>query len=429
MHSCDSQTALRQNPARVPASLLPGLPGIVVALCLVLAGCNDTPHKAETDEPLTVAAVKPERRNVPLLVESTGMTQAVRTADIVARVEGTLQKIAYADGALVQEGDTLFVIDPTMYKAKRQQAEATLAAQKAVRNRAAVEYARNQKLYAERAASQATVVSWREQLSNAEAQVAAAQAALTQAGIELGYTVIKAPFTGRVSRHKVDVGNVISPQTGTLASIVSQDPVYANFTAPADSILPLLNSFDDAKSIPLELAVGDGPYSIKGKLDYISPQVDASSGTLALRGVFPNTDGKLLPGLFVRVQVPTERENEVMVIPRQAVLENQGKSFVYVIAQDSRARMVPPWAVTVLPSSAGLARNRWLSMTAWPISGRAWPLPTPRNDAPAARYRHLPRSMRNVLCLHACSSKIPFLPTSLPSLRSFWASCRWRAFP
>ena len=231
-----------------------------------------------------MAAVKPERRNVPLLVESTGMTQAVRTADIVARVEGTLQKIAYEDGALVQEGDTLFVIDPTMYKAKRQQAEATLAAQKAVRNRAAVEYARNQKLYAERAASQATVVSWREQLSNAEAQVAAAQAALTQAGIELGYTVIKAPFTGRVSRHKVDVGNVISPQTGTLASIVSQDPVYASFTAPADSILPLLNSFDDAKSIPLELAVGDGPYSIKGKLDYISPQVDASSGTLALRG-------------------------------------------------------------------------------------------------------------------------------------------------
>ena len=319
MHSCDSQTSLRQNPARVPAFLLPGLPGIVVAFCLVLAGCNDTPHKAETDEPLPVAAVKPERRNVPLLVESTGMTQAVRTADIVA----------------------LFVIDPTMYKAKRQQAEATLAAQKAVRNRAAVEYARNQKLYAERAASQATVVSWREQLSNAEAQVAAAQAALTQAGIELGYTVIKAPFTGRVSRHKVDVGNVISPQTGTLASIVSQDPVYASFTAPADSILPLLNSFDDAKSIPLELAVGDGPYSIKGKLDYISPQVDASSGTLALRGVFPNTDGKLLPGLFVRVQVPTEREDEVMVIPRQAVLENQGKSFVYVIAQDSRARMVP----------------------------------------------------------------------------------------
>ena len=88
MHSCDSQTSLRQNPARVPAFLLHGLPGIVVAFCLVLAGCNDTPHKAETDEPLTVAAVKPERRNVPLLVESTGMTQAVRTADIVARVEG-----------------------------------------------------------------------------------------------------------------------------------------------------------------------------------------------------------------------------------------------------------------------------------------------------------------------------------------------------
>ena len=81
MHSCDSQTSLRQNPARVPAFLLPGLPGIVVAFCLVLAGCNDTPHKAETDEPLPVAAVKPERRNVPLLVESTGRRRpcALRT--------------------------------------------------------------------------------------------------------------------------------------------------------------------------------------------------------------------------------------------------------------------------------------------------------------------------------------------------------------
>lgn len=142
------------------------------------------------------------------------------------------------------------------------------------------------------------MVSWREQLSNAEAQVAAAQAALTQAGIELGYTVIKAPFTGRVSRHKVDVGNVISPQTGTLASIVSQDPVYASFTAPADSILPLLNSFDDAKSIPLELAVGDGPYSIKGKLDYISPQVDASSGDARPARRFPQYGRQAASGPF-----------------------------------------------------------------------------------------------------------------------------------
>lgn len=341
MHSCNAQTALRQNPARMPAFFPAILPGIAVALCLFLAGCNETPQKADKDDPLPVAAVKPERENVPLLVESTGMTQAVSSADIVARVEGTLQEIAYEDGALVQKGDTLFVIDPMMYKAKRQQAEATLAAQKAVRNRAAVEYARNQKLYAERAASQATVVSWREQLGNAEAQVAAAQAALNQAGIELGYTVIKAPFTGRVSRHKVDVGNVISPQTGALATIVSQDPVYASFTAPAESILPLMDSFDDAKSIPLELAIGDAPYSIKGTLDYISPQVDASSGTLALRGVFPNADGKLLPGLFVRVRVPTQQTNEMLTIPRQAVLENQGKAFVYVIAQENRARMIP----------------------------------------------------------------------------------------
>ncbi len=336
----DPKMPLR-NPARLSTPLLAGLPGIVVALCLFLAGCDEKQEAETTDEPLPVSAVRPERRNVPLRVESTGTTQAVRSADIVTRVEGTLQTIAYEDGALVQEGDTLFVIDPTMYKAKQQQAEAMLAAQKAVRNRAAVEYARNQKLYAERAASQSTVVSWREQLGNADAQVAAAQAALTQAGIELGYTVIKAPFTGRVSSHKVDVGNVISPQTGTLATIVSQSPVYAAFTAPADSILPLLNSFDDAKSIPLELAVGNGPYSVKGTLDYISPQVDASSGTLALRGVFPNADGKLLPGLFVRIQIPLERENEMLVIPRQAVLENQGKSFVYVIAQDNRARMVP----------------------------------------------------------------------------------------
>lgn len=149
MHSCDSQTSLRQNPARVPAFLLPGLPGIVVAFCLVLAGCNDTPHKAETDEPLPVAAVKPERRNVPLLVESTGMTQAVRTADIVARVEGTPAKNKpMRTVRSCRKGTPCSSLIPRCTRPNGSRPRPRWRQQKAVRNRAAVEYARNQKLYA-----------------------------------------------------------------------------------------------------------------------------------------------------------------------------------------------------------------------------------------------------------------------------------------
>ena len=317
------------------------MPLCVLAMTLGLTGCNDAPPSTTPKQPSPVAATRPLQQNVPLLVESTGTLQAVNSAAIAARVEGTLQKVAYADGALVQAGDTLFVIDPSVYRAKLQQAEATLTAQKAVRQRASIEYARNRKLYAEKAASQTTLESWREQLGNAEAQVAAAQAAVTQAGIELGYTVIKAPFTGRVSRHAVDIGNVVSPQTGTLATIVSQDPVYAAFTASAASVLPLLHSVDDAKTIPLDLAVGEGAYTAKGTLEYIAPEVDASSGTLALRGIFPNGDGKLLPGLFVRIRMSTGQVNKVLVIPRQCLLRTQGKTFVYVIGNNNAAEMVP----------------------------------------------------------------------------------------
>ena len=339
-------TTLRHTlPMALRALVMPlralAMPLCVLAMTLGLTGCNDAPPSTTPKQPSPVAATRPLQQNVPLLVESTGTLQAVNSAAIAARVEGTLQKVAYADGALVQAGDTLFVIDPSVYRAKLQQAEATLTAQKAVRQRASIEYARNRKLYAEKAASQTTLESWREQLGNAEAQVAAAQAAVTQAGIELGYTVIKAPFTGRVSRHAVDIGNVVSPQTGTLATIVSQDPVYAAFTASAASVLPLLHSVDDAKTIPLDLAVGEGAYTAKGTLEYIAPEVDASSGTLALRGIFPNGDGKLLPGLFVRIRMSTGQVNKVLVIPRQCLLRTQGKTFVYVIGNNNAAEMVP----------------------------------------------------------------------------------------
>ncbi len=334
-----NKRALSRRPRPVAGSL-------AVALCwlaLAVAGCGDEPRKAEaeTASPVPVMAAKPVVRNIPLALEVTGTTQAVQSAAIVARVEGTLRKVAYEDGALVREGDILFVIDPDAYAARLRQAEATLAAQRAVRNRAAVELTRNRKLYAEQAASQATVVSWREQLGNAEAQVAAAEAAVAQARIELGYTVIRAPFTGRVSRHMADVGSTVGPQTGTLATIVSQDPIYAEFTAPAVRVLPLLRSFDNAGAVPLELSVGEGPFSLAGRLDYMAPQVDASSGTLAMRGVFPNPDGKLLPGLFVRIRLTTGDLRATPVIPRQAVLESQGKAFVFVVGADNTARMLP----------------------------------------------------------------------------------------
>lgn len=306
---------------------------IILSLLLLmgtLSGCEERSHKAEAPPPHVHVAL-PEERSVTLWQESTGTTQAIQTAAIVARVEGTLQRVLFQAGDTVQKGDVLFVLEPDMFQAKLEASRAQLAVQEAARNQARIEYRRNVDLYREKAAAQTDVVRWREQLASSEAQVRLAQANVRQASIELGYATIRAPFTGRISRTALDVGNVISPQSGTLATLVAIDPVYVNFSVNPE-LLPVLRS----GTKDLELAVGDGAFSIGGKLEYIAPEIDSASGTLAVRGVFPNPERRLLPGQFVRVRMAGGELRNVLSVPRQAMNEAQGGMYLLVLDAENR---------------------------------------------------------------------------------------------
>lgn len=303
-----------------------------IVMCLVLitlAGCEERSHRAEVPPPHVHIAL-PEERSVTLWQESTGTTQAVQTAAIVARVEGTLQRVLFQAGDTVEKGDVLFVLEPDMFQARLDASEAQLAIQEAARNQARIEYRRSTDLYREKAAAQTDVVRWREQLSSSEAQVRLARANVRQSSIERGYATIRAPFTGRISRTALDVGNVVSPQSGTLATLVTIDPVYAVFSVNPD-LLPALHSGTQ----DLELAVGDGAFSIWGKLNYIAPEIDSASGTLALRGVFPNPEKRLLPGQFVRVRM-SSGELHTLSVPRQAMNEAQGGMYLLVVDSENR---------------------------------------------------------------------------------------------
>ena len=295
-----------------------------------LAGCDNP--VSQTEEPPLVRIARPETRSVTLWEESSGTAQSPRTVAITPQVEGTLREAAFRAGRLVREGDVLFVIDPDVFQTRLAAANAELGVRRASRNQARIEYRRNLDMYREKAAAQTDVVRWREQLSSADALVRQAEAQVAQARIELGYTTIRAPFTGRISRASVDAGNVVGPNGGPLATLVATDPVYAVFSVnPA--LRPLLSP-----DKPLMLGIGDGPFAIEGKLDYIAPEVDASTGTLLLRGVFPNNPERLLPGQYVRVRMSTGTLEHALLVPRRALASGQGGSYLLTVDAQNRVR-------------------------------------------------------------------------------------------
>lgn len=321
-------------------ALLPAFPPagpLVCSLLLTLTtltGCETTERTTEEASPTRVYTVHPQERTVTVWQEYTGSTQAVQTAAIVARVEGTLQDVHFRGGEAVKKDDVLFVIDPRMFRAKLEAAEAQLAMQQAARNQARIEYRRNQELFRQKAAAQTDVVRWREQLASSEASVRQAQAEVEQARIELGYTTIRAPFAGRITLNTVDTGNVISPQTGPLATLVAMDPVYVTFSANPQAI-------PSGSGALLELAVGEGPFLWKGQLDYVAPEIDPTSGTVLMRGVFPNPEGTLRPGQFVRVRMAGGALDQALLVPQQALGEAQGGAYLFLVDEHNKVFMKP----------------------------------------------------------------------------------------
>jgi RND family efflux transporter MFP subunit len=316
--------------------------GLAISAMVALSGCEQ--NSFVPPPPPKVDVGTPVQRAVTRYLEATGNTAPIKSVDLVARVQGVLQAISYKDGSFVKEGTPLFAIEPDTYKFKLEQAQAAEAGAQASLRQAEADYKRQVDLVARQAVSQATLDTSTSSRDNAQANLQQAQANTKIAAVNYGYTNVVAPFDGVVSAHLVSVGELVGAASPTqLANIVQLDPIYVNFNVNEQDVLRIradarrrgLTNLDIA-SIPVEvgLQTEDG-YPHKGKLDYVAPTVNLSTGTLPVRGVLPNADRVLLPGYYVRVRVPYDQQQDALLVPDVALGSDQSGRYVLVVSSEN----------------------------------------------------------------------------------------------
>jgi RND family efflux transporter MFP subunit len=309
---------------------------------LLLAGCEQNTFVPPPPPKVDVAL--PVQRTITRYLEATGNTAPIKTVDLVARVQGFLQSIDYKDGDFVKEGAPLFTIEPETYQLKLDQAKAAEAGAQASLKQAEADYRRQADLVARQAVSQATLDTSTSNRDNAQANLQQAQVNTRIAEVNFGYTKVTAPFDGIVSAHLVSVGELVGAASPTqLATIVALDPIYVNFNVNERDVLGIRAAAArkgltaaDLKSVPIEVGLQtETGYPHQGKLDYAAPTINQSTGTLAVRGVVPNPDRVLLPGYFVRIRVPVDKQPDAALVPDIALGSDQGGRYVLVVSGEN----------------------------------------------------------------------------------------------
>jgi membrane fusion protein, multidrug efflux system len=317
----------------------------VLAASVLLAACGEQPQQgaAASDAPVPSVVVAPVvSAPVSFAVEFVGQTQAVQKVDLRARVTGFLRKRGFQEGGTVAEGDVLFAIDQAEYAAARDAAAARLARAEAT----LLEDNQNLERYrilAERGtASEARLDEAIAKQGQSNADMTAARADLARADLDLGYTNIVSPVSGHIGRSSVDVGNLIGPDTGVLATVVTLDPIQVVFSVSERDFLNFKEAVRDGTArtfAPYVRLSNDALYAHRGKLDFIDVQVDPSVGAIQARAQFPNPDGLLLPGQFVSVILEGAEPEMQIVVPQAAVQANQIGPFVMVIDADNQLEL------------------------------------------------------------------------------------------
>jgi len=323
-----------------------GLVLAIPAIACALAGCSDRgpggmpPAPPPPEVGVITAATTP----ITVNEEYVAQTEAVETVEIRARVGGVLERQGFEDGARVKKDDLLFVIDQQPYIVALAQARAALAQAQAnhVNSRQVLERVRP--LLDEQAISQQDLDAAVAKESTDAANVEAARAAVQQAELNLGYTTVRAPRDGNMSKALIKPGGLVNASTTLLTTLYSVDPIYVNFTVSEPKLLELQRVFklspgdDRSNSPPFRLRLVDGSeYKFPGKLNFADAAIDTKSGTLSLRLSVPNPDRQLRPGQFVRVVMPAAQNLAAILLPQAAVQEIQGKRSVFVVAADNTA--------------------------------------------------------------------------------------------
>jgi RND family efflux transporter MFP subunit len=313
------------------------------ALAAALSGCGQE-NRYVAPPPPKVSVAIPVQQKVTRYLEATGYTSAINTTNLVARVQGFLEKINYKDGDEVKEGATLFVIEPEPYKLKLEQARAAEAGAQASLKQAEAEFERQSELASRQVTSKQALDNATANRDSARARLKQAEIDTAQAALNLGYTEVKAPFDGIVTARRVSLGELVGANGPTqLATIVQTAPIYVNFNINEQEVLNIRADMRrlgitaaELKQYPIEVGLQtDEGYPYRGTLDYVSPTIDRATGTLAVRAILPNREQVLVPGNFVRVRVGAADEHDSLLVPDAALGTDQGGRYLLVLDKNN----------------------------------------------------------------------------------------------
>ena len=321
----------------------PFLASVLIVIGL-LSACDEK-KTSEADQPAPAVIVTPVvSKSIAASTEYVGQTEAFQSVDVRARVTGFLLAQGFKEGKLVKRDEVLFLIDPSEFDAKRDVAVAKVDRAKASNDDAENQLVRYARLTESGTFSPAQHDKAKAAAGESRAELSGARADLKRAELDVGYTKVASPLDGRIGGSSVDVGNLIGPDSGILATVVDLDPIRVNFTVSERDYLNYKQEIKDGKSTgftPKIKLANDHIYPHDGKLDYIDNRVDPSTGTIKVRVEFPNPDSLILPGQFVSVTLVSSDPKDQMVVPQAAVQTNQTGPFVLVVNKDNKVEMRP----------------------------------------------------------------------------------------
>ncbi|MGH6780743.1 MAG: efflux RND transporter periplasmic adaptor subunit [Sphingomonadaceae bacterium] len=342
---------LGPEPETAPPWRLRGRPlaGVIAvslgALALLgIKGLGGQEAKADAPPPATVTVAQPIQRSIVEWDDYVGRFEASQSVEIRPRVSGALQSIHFKDGDVVQKGQLLFTIDQRPFMAALAEARARSASAQTALALARSELARAARLIDDEAVSQEEVDTLRAAVRSGEAGVAAANAVARQRALDVEFTYVRAPVTGRISDRRVDVGNLVAANESMLTTVLALDPIYFGFDGSEALYLKALREKQEGKAAGQQVEIrlqDESGYSWKGKVDFTDNAIDPGSGTMRGRAVVSNPDYFLAPGMFGNMRLSAGGARDALLIPDAAVQTDQARKVVYVVGKDGTVSVKP----------------------------------------------------------------------------------------